>query len=204
MYTTYKNLLILSDLYEGEETNSNLALKYQQTKDPIFLAVVYTRYYAYIKTTADNYFNLTDADKASFAIEELNKALLDYKLERGAKVQTLFIKYYKNRLRQETQATNLYKRRANNNCDNYETAEIFEGYKESSFGFVELELALEQADLLTENEKMYCKIIMSSDNVNDSDVAKKLEISPSAIFQIKKRLRTKIHKILNPTFDLMA
>src|SRR5690625_498329 len=177
MYQTYKNLVSLSELYEGEETNCELATKYQESEDPIYLAEIFRRYFPYIQTTADNYFYLTDADKGSLAIEELHKSMIDYEVGKGAKIQTLFIKYYNNRLRVETQALNSQMRKANNNCDSYEhAAELFEGYADKNIAIVELESALEQSGVLSENELEYCKIIMRSDNVKDVDVAKRLKV----------------------------
>lgn len=193
MYGTYHRLLELAGLYEEEETNCELAIKYQVNEDPIYLAVIYCRYFAYIKSTAGRYFNITDADKESYALEELHKSMLDYKITGGAKVQTLFITYYNNRLRAETQSMNLQKRAANNNCEDFEeTAEIFNGYIDDEINIIELSTALDQMEQLTENEKMYCKIVIQTDEIKDIDIAKQLGISSSAIFQLKKRLAKKL------------
>lgn len=193
MYETYKNLVTLSELYIGGEENCQIAENYQRTGDPVYLAEIFCRYFPFIQTTSEKYFYLTEADKASFAIEELHKSILDYDSKKGAKIQTLFITYYNNRLRTETQALNLQKRKANNNCDSYEhAATLFEGYADKEFAIIELQEALEQSGMLSDNELAYCKIIMSSDNIKDIDVARNLDISPSAVHQLKSRLRKKI------------
>lgn len=193
MYETYKNFSRLSELYQGKEDNSSLVKRYKDEQDPIYLAEIFCRYFPYIQTTSEKYFYLTEADKASFAIEELHRSMMDFNEDRGTKIQTLFITYYNNRLRTETQSLNLQKRKANNNCDSYENAAtLFDGYVDGELAIVELQAALEQSGILSENELAYCKIIIKSDNIKDSDVAKKLGISPSAIYQLKQRLRKKL------------
>ena len=197
MEKTYLNFLRMAELYEGEGDNNELVREYKRTKDPIYLAEIFCRYYPYIQKTAARYFNLTEQDKASFAVEELHKAMLDFEEDRNCQIQTVYITYLNNRLRAETQAMNLQKRKANNNCDSFEqtAVSILKGYRDNELDVIEIQTALEQSEILTENELEYCKIIIGSDNVRDSDVAKELNISPSAVFQIKKRLSKKLDLI---------
>lgn len=197
MEKTYLNFLRMAELYEGEGDNNELVREYKRTKDPIYLAEIFCRYYPYIQKIASRYFNLTDADKASFAVEELHKSMNDFDEKMNTQIQTLFVAYYSNRLRAETQSMNLQKRKANNNCDSFEqtAVSILEGYRDDKLDIIEIQTALEQSGILTENELEYCKIIIGSDNVRDSDVARELNISPSAVFQIKKRLSKKLDLI---------
>ena len=110
MQETFKSLQTLSNLYEGDNTLSETALKYQQEQSPIHFAHIFCKLYPYLKTQSDKYFYLTEEDKTSFVLEELNKALLAYDPSKGAQVQTLVSIYVNNRLRMETQQLQHHKR----------------------------------------------------------------------------------------------
>lgn len=192
----YENLLELAELYEGERDSTEIAEMYQKTQDPIYLSTIFCDYYLYVKSIANQYFNITDEDKGSFALEELHKAMMDYDSSKGAKVETLFITYLRNRLRTETQAMEMQKRRANNSCEDFDDSEvIFYGYEDNKLDIAEIEIALKQSELFSDNELAYCRIIMEDDNTKDSDVAKILEVSASAVHQMKKRIAKKLDEI---------
>lgn len=195
MQTTYKNFSNLSTLYTGDTSNlDNLALEYQRTEDPILLAVVFCRQYPYILTQTNKYFNLSESDKASFVVEELHKSMKDFQTGKGAKIQTLFSRYLNRRLYAETSMLNHQKRSANNSADSYE--EVAETnpmkYEEEAYENYELIDSLKSADILTDNELKYCRIIMTeTDKVRDSEIARELGITASAINQLKKALKKK-------------
>lgn len=196
MEAMYKNLLPMANMYEGENDSTEITELYQQTQDPKYLSYIFCNYYRYIRTVADRYFYITEQDKGSYAIEELHKAMLDYDSSKGAKIETLYVAYYERRLRMETQALNTHKRKANNECEDYaETVEINEGAFDSELAMAEIALALEQSAILTENELAYCRIIMLDENTKDSDVAKLLDVSASAVHQMKKRIAKKLSAI---------
>lgn len=192
MYNTYKNLRRIAEMSNERGDISSLALKYQKNQDMMYLSVIFCEYFPYIRQTADNYFNLTDEDKSSYVLEEIHKSLMDYDETRNAKIQTIMITYIKNRLRSETQQTNMQKRKANNQTSSYEnTAGIFEGKHSGGLDKVEMNTTIEQMKALSENEKEYCKIV-SSDDYTDSDVARIMNVTASAINQMKKRIKKKI------------
>src|SRR5699024_7336603 len=192
MYNTYKNMRRIAEM--GKEMNdiSNLAERYQQNQDMVYLSVIFCEYFPYIRQTADNYINLTDEDKSSYILEEIHKSLMDYDASRNTKIQTIMMKYIKNRLRSETQQTNMQKRKANNQTASYDnTLGIFEGKHSGGLDRVEMDTTIEQMKSLSENEKEYCKIVSSND-YTDSDVARVMNVTASAINQMKKRIKRKI------------
>lgn len=195
MQNTYKNFMELTALYTGNTTNlDNLAIDYQISQDPVLLAVVFCKQFSYIMTQVDKYFYLSESDKSSFAVEELHKAMMDFQVGKGAKIQTLYSRYLNRRLYAETNMLNHQKRSANNSADSYEAVMLNNttGYKEEAFEDYALLSSLEDADILTENELKYCQIIMrESSIVTDSEVAREIGVSPSAINQLKKALRKK-------------
>lgn len=195
MYQTYKNFKNLTTLYTGETSDpSTLAIEYQKTQDPVLLAVVYCEQFAYILTQVEKYFNLTDEDKASFSVEELHKAMMNYNPQGGAKLPTLYSRYLNNRLRAETQMSNHQKRSANNQCECYEAITMnVEGVEDDRLKDLEFYHSLEQSGMFTENEIALCKIVMNDTiHIKDVDIAKQLKVSSSAITQMKRSLAKKL------------
>lgn len=194
MLNTLKNFQDLSSLYTGEKDLDKAALAYQDTQDPVILAYVFCKSFPLIVNQANKYFYLTDSDKASFAVEELHRAMMDFQLNKGAKVQTFYSRYLNNRLRSETQALDMDKRKSNNVAESYEAVvEIKSAYDELGYDNVDFVDLLETAFNLSENELKYCKIVMNNTlDVMDSDVAKVIGVSPAAIHYMKKSLAKKL------------
>lgn len=194
-------------LHTGTTDLDLVALEYQQTKDTVLLAYTFCELRMHITMRVKTYFNLTESDKASFALQELETAMLDFKVGKGAKLKTFYTRYLDRRLYAETNMTNHQKRSANNSCGSFEkvTEEIAGkhskkpiqmNYNEDGFGNYEMVRSLEKAEkakVLTDNEIKYCHIIMreSAEIVSDSEVARELSVSPSAINQLKKSLAKK-------------
>jgi|GEM_PF-2589624 DNA-binding CsgD family transcriptional regulator len=194
MQQTYQNMKKLT-VSENFSSNliSSLAAEYQETEDPVIFAKVFCDLYPYTLTQVNKYFNLTDEDKASFVLEELHKAMLVYDETKGAKIQTLFSTYLNRRLYAETMMLNHQKRKANYNTGDFEDVEIYQS-SETDFTKIEFMETLKKVDSLTDTELKYCEIVMSEhQEVTDSEVARALDVSPSAIFQLKKRLKTKLN-----------
>lgn len=205
MNDTFKNLKSIAEMYEGNKNDLDLiAIEYQKTKDNVLLAVTFCELYQHISLRVNKYFNLTESDKASFALQELETAMLDFRTGKGAKLKTFYTRYLDRRMYAETNMTNHQKRSANNSCGSFESVNeeiVGKGskkksfnmkYTEDGFGNYEMMESLEKAKVLTENEIKYCKIIMrESSIVTDSEVARELSVSPSAINQLKKSLAKK-------------
>src|SRR5699024_5200068 len=120
----------------------------------------------------------------------IHKSLMDYDETRNAKIQTIMITYIKNRLRSETQQTNMQKRKANNQTASYDnTLGIFEGKHSGGLDKVEMNTTIEQMKDMSENENFK---IVSSKEYTDYDKAKVMNIIKEAINQIKKRKNKKI------------
>lgn len=198
MNQTYSNLKTLANLHEGEKCLSILTTEYQNTGDPIIFSFVFCEYFGYIKRISDNYFYLTESDKASFALEELDKSMRNFDKSKGVKIQTLFSKYYKNRLRAETEMLNYQKRSLNNTADSYDAImddignEQTDHTSQNEFEKIEFLDYIRNAEL-TELEVKYCEIIIEDgDKVSSTDIAERLGISCSMITYIKKSLQNKV------------
>lgn len=197
MQSTYMNFRELSKLHQGPTDLNTLALNYQNTENPVILAFSFCQQFAYIVSQVNPYFYLTEADKSSFAVEELHKALKDYNPSKGASARTLFSRYLNRRLYAETNMLRHQKRSANNTADCFEELAsnnmINDKVSDTFTSEVALLHSIETSGMFTENEIKYCKIIMrDSDVPRDSDVARLLSVSPSAINQIKKSIKQKL------------
>ena len=194
MLKTYETLRELSNLYEGKYDLDAIALEYQQTGDPILFAKAYCKWFPFAVSQANNYWGLTDQDKASISVEELHKCMMAFKPERGGKVQTLFAKYLNNRLRAESQMSNHHVRKANNVSECYET-QTEAGNMERGYEDAEFNSTIDNCHL-TSNENEYCKMVGAYPNIKDVDIAKKLGVSSAAINYMKKQLCFKLNFML--------
>lgn len=193
MVSTYENLKPLTALYTGTKDFTQAALQYQETQDPAAFAYIFCGYFAFIKSVTDQFYYVTESDKASFALEELHKSLLAFDLSRGFKVQTLFSTYLRKRLVSETGVKHYQKRKANNSADSYERLLedcVEEGQSLNELDDINFMMSLTDSNL-TDVEVRFCKIVLQ-EKVNCADIAKRLNISGSMVSYIKKSLRTKL------------
>jgi hypothetical protein len=179
------NFLELSALYQGPTDETSMIIEYQETEDPTILSIFYVRLHSVAFKLANQFFYITEEDKQSFIVEELHKTLQAFDTSMNCKLSTAFYSFLKNRLRSETKLLAYQKRRVNNVA-----CEIPEGLStDQDFSRVEVMQSIAQANILTTNELRYCSIILSDNYaVIDSDVAAILNISPSAIHQLKKSI----------------
>jgi DNA-directed RNA polymerase specialized sigma24 family protein len=219
MIETYRQLKELSALYQGTEDTNQVALQYQDEEDAILLSYVFCKHFGLTVTLTGKYFGLSQEDFASFALEELHKAMMHYRTDGGAKLTTLYSRFLNNRLRTETQFINYDKRKSNNMTESFDSnpAESTEttdssshaehiGYSEDSFSEIELLMSLADKGELTENEYRYCEIIIKEvtdvTQIKDSEIASRLNLSSAAVHYIKERLRKKIGIETNTNFLL--
>lgn len=205
MRGTFESFKSIAELYTGDRSDlDKLAILYQKDRDSLILAVVFVELYPFIVSQVRAYFNLTDSDKASFTLQELEKSMGDFRLGKGAAFRTFFNRYLQRRMYAETNLQNRDKRAANNQCTSYEALTdatedrindfISENVKYIDENFQDFELmkSLESSTAFTANELKYCKIIMrESSSVRDVEVANELKVSSSAINQMKKAIRKK-------------
>jgi hypothetical protein len=195
MIETFRNFQELNKLYDGEETLSEIAVKYQTSPDNmVYLARTFCELFGVLTNLVGNYFYLTEEDKASYCVEETHKAMMAYDPDKGYQVQTLIRTYVDNRLRAETQMLQCQKRKAN-----YLTTD----YGDLDYNDVETELHIEQLELLdliksgelglTDNEIAICEIIVREpNNLQNTEIAEELGMTSAGVAYIKKQLAQKL------------
>ena len=193
MFETYASLMPLAQLHTGTTNLVEISDLYKLQEDPILLAHVFCKNFGIIVLESKKYFGVSEEDKASWAVEELHKALLAYDAARGASVQVFFSRCLNNRLRSETQSLNRHRRKANTNCQEFEAmSEISAAYTESAYAHVELVETLAQLNL-SDRELDYCKIVMDYyPHVKDTDIAKSFGVSSAAIHYLKEGIEQKL------------
>jgi hypothetical protein len=212
MLNTLKNFQELANLYDGQTSDlDDIAYLYLIDEDPIKLAFMFCKLFPLIMNQTGKYFNLTESDKASFAVEELHNAMMDFEKDQGAKIYTFYSRYLNARLRNETVALAQDKRKSDYVSESYEAitqattdasgrkdkvkamAEINAGMIETGYDNVELMDLLENEMKLSEKELKYCNIVMTnSTGISDSDIARKMGVTPAAINYMKKSLARKL------------
>ena len=196
---TFSNLKTLANLYIGSDDLSEVAENYQQDKSPAKLAYVVCRLEHYLKTQTNKYWGLTEEDKESFMLEEVDRAMLHYNPDKGAKVQTLISIYVNNRLRTETQQLQYDKRSANNAADSYE--EIIatkENDEVECTQYLDIEMSsLLNSAQLTESEMACCKIIMQEPHaLKNTEIADMLGMTSAGVGYLKKRIAVKLAGVI--------
>jgi DNA-binding CsgD family transcriptional regulator len=194
MDKTFKNFQKLSSLYENQNANlSAVALQYQNNSDPICFSFVFCKLYPYMITQVAKFFYLTSEDKASFCVEELNKAMKDFDFFKANRVQTVFSLYLYNRLRQESSDLSYDKRKANNTSIGYdESGYTDQTYQDISFENIEILESLASSNL-SDKELKYCSLIIkNSGKIIDTDIASILGITSAGVNYIKNSLTKKI------------
>lgn len=196
---TFSNLKTLANLYIGSDDLSKVAEDYQQDKSPVKFAYVVCRLEHYLKTQMNKYWGLTEEDKESFMLEEIDRAMLHYNPDKGAKVQTLISVYVNNRLRTETQQLRYDKRSANNAADSYEEVIATKENDEiecTQYQDIEMNSLLCSAQL-TESEMACCKIIMQEPHaLKNTEIADMLGMTSAGVGYLKKRIAVKLAGVI--------
>lgn len=209
MYETLKNFKQIAYL-TSEELTPEYVDTYKETQDSIILAKVFVKYFGHFKNITDRYFGLTEEDKASFVVEEIHKSLMNYDMTKGS-IYTLSDRYIVNRLRVETENTNLQKRKANY-AESYEGL-IEEGCRDIE-GDHEEQLVFELVDVieksnLTNAEKEYCKVFLLDRTqeladpekdtvvngrlkVLNTEIAELINVTPAGVGSIRNSLKKKL------------
>lgn len=199
MYETYKNLRKLSELYTGQTDLAQVAQHYQTTQCPITFSYAFVKVWTISVSVSKRYYGLTEEDKVSFVTEELHKALIDFNVTKNDALHNFYSVYLRRRFYAETQMLHMDKRKANTAATSYEELAVtFEGRNDNNLEVAEINLFLQQGDNLSEKEQRYCQIVANSTGnlIKDSDAAKLMGISASAINQMRKRLATKLQPLL--------
>lgn len=190
-----ETLKSLSSLVDSEISESECVSTYQDNQSPICFATMFVKHFPAIRLISQSYWGITEADKASFCLEEMHRALLGYSPDKGVKFLTYFLACLKNRLRAETQSLSCDKRKADYFLSS-EEGELDELPDNGSFLGSELLISIDSTGW-TENEKAYCHFFSShGGHANATDFARSRGISDATVHYIRAALRKKITAVM--------
>lgn len=179
---------IISDEFKDLDYEQ-LALRYQSTLTPSILAQAFVRLYNLIYKQTKKYWGLTDADYASFALEELDNALLAFVPGRG-QFLPLYMSYLRNRYRNETVALTMQKRSINSNAESYEQLVELGNIKDTSEEYNPTIFDVIMGLGLTPRQKEYC--LLASRGWDNRSITKKLGVSRSTLYNDQINIRKKL------------
>ena len=180
--------LITSEL--EKQCLEDLAEAYQKDLNPQILATAFHKCYKLAISTAKKFHGLTSEDIESFAVTILDKCLRNYQ-PLGATFSTYYVTVYNNKLREETEALDTDKRKANITSNSLETL-LDNGIDFASDESTETWMLIEilKSFKLSHRELNYCKLIM--DGYTNADIASMWETSVMTLSNLRKGLRDKI------------
>ena len=192
-----ETLEMMKGLITGKEKGTDekeLISLYQLYKLPNILAYFFVNNIGIIRRTNALYPLLTDEDKASFCLVEIDKCLLNFDYNRDIKFITYFIKCYKNTLRMETELLLAQKRKV-----------ILYSEQECAEEVLYIDdIEIDNVDEILNNynltvyEKKQCKLLNEGYTVKE--IAQMLKLSTITIYNRNKQIREKISKsIINFT-----
>lgn len=190
-----ETLKMMKSILIGKESKvdeKKLIIEYKENLSPNILAYFYCDNFGIIYKTSKLYSLLSDEDKASFCLQELDKCLQNYNINGDAKFITYFIKCYKNRLRTEIQSLNYNKRKINILND-----ELNENIEDYEFEITDTNLILNEYNL-TSQEKEFCKL--RNNGYKLYEISNIFNLSLPRINQINHIIK---QKILNSSIDFI-
>ena len=196
MYTVYKNFKIMSEGFDEQFKDLNEVAKYyQETKNQRCICVVFINQYGNIWNTTSKFPKLDVQDKISIALQQIDRALLDFDCTRGTKLQTLAMNYIFRSCYALSMQRNALSRKVNYDTEISTSYEVFteqgidwseENKQQEYFEYIDWINSLN----LNENQKKYCYIVgLNPNKVRDADIARELNISQSAVCQMKRKLK---------------
>lgn len=173
---------------EGTKDENELINDYKENLSPNILAYFFIHNFGLISNIGKSYSMLCDEDKASFCLQELDKALNNYN-HNNSKFITYFIKCYKRRLWAENQMQLHNNRKI---LCNYEILEddLDNYYEDEYFSIDEFAKTYN----LSKEEKLYCNLY--NNGYSTKDIANIVKKSVQFIYKKRKNILQKIENIV--------
>lgn len=184
-----ETLKMMREILIGKEKGideKELINEYKKDLQPNILAYFYSNNFGVIYSTSNLYPILTEEDKASFCLQELDKCLLNFDNNYDVKFITYFIRCYKNRLRMETEQLNTQKRKI---IINYTPVHEVEEKIYTEDLLQDINILLEDYNL-TDLEKLQCKLLNAGYSMKE--IGKLLKQATITIYKRNDNIKKKI------------
>lgn len=192
MYNTvkmFKQYVIPEKLNEPIE---NLAFEYQATHSQAIFATAFYLMYRPALAIANHYYGVTSQDVSSWAVEKLEYCLETFRSDFNGKFITYFCTVLDNKLKEETKALNMQKRKVYLLAESYEQL-VEDGFDEAIDPSTDFTVeALDFSEALTERETQFCYMVVQQ--YTSLEIAEALGVSQMTLTNIRKQLRLKIKR----------
>ena len=185
MKETFKMMKSIVTGKEKEESKKNLIIKYQDKLCPNILAYFYCDNFTLIYRTCKSFNLLSDEDKASFCLQELDNCLRSYDCNCANKFITYFIRCLKNRLITETSKANSNSNKANVYCNSL----IENTIVRDDINITDNKLILQQYNLDKE-EYSLCELLLKG--FTRKEIAIMYKISTPRLSQKLSKIKQKV------------
>lgn len=187
-----ETLKMMESILNGKEKlidEKELIKEYRKNLSPNILAYFYSNNYLLFYRINNLYPIISNEDKASFCLQELDKRLQEYDLESNYKFITYFAKCYRNKLRMETEQLLVLKRKVLLYSEELkEDNHIINNMEIDNIDFI-----LDNYNL-TDVEKHQCKLLNAGYKIKE--IASLLHKSSTWIYHQNKEIKEKISNSL--------
>lgn len=173
---------------EKERSIQELILEYKEFKSPNILAYLFVNNYSLIYTISNKYSRLQDEDKASLALQILDKCLLAYN-DKLSNFITYFYICYENSLQTQLTKIQSNKYKITLNCFDISDFENTLSYRD--------DYNLNVNDIINNsklNKLQSDCCVLFSQGYTISDISKILNISVTYVYKLKQKIKEKILK----------
>lgn len=184
-------LEMMKQVLNGKEKNLSeieLISLYQKTLSSNLLAYMFVNNYGIITTISKPFVIINDQDKASFCLQELDKALRTFDNNKKVKFTTYFIDLYKARLIQENHSLQYDKRKIMNDVTELDSI-VETSYKIDDY-FADENNLLDNYNL-TEDEKKHCRLLNRGYSIKE--LSRIFNKSLALIYQRNNKIKKKIN-----------
>ena len=171
---------------EKERSLQDLLTEYKINKSPNILAYFYVNNFGLILKVCNKYKNILDEDKASYALQELDKCMLTYD-ETISNFSTFFSTYLDNALITLSIKKSTDKRKIIYNEENIDNLNNLS--YEDNYNCFDIDMFCKDNDL-SNIEINQCKLLYSGYSIKE--IAKRFNISVQYCYQLNKNIKNKL------------
>ena len=215
MLETYKSLREVANYYQGGKEDIKIVQAYSYAENnsweqETIIAYVYCKYWKVANKQVTGYYNVSDDDKASLLLSIIPKCLNEYDPNKAG-LARMIVNYFFRAVRalsQHYDKASLAPIMKNDGLESLTASDVRQSSEEGAhfkitantgkdrvvedkYNLSELVQSLVEMNL-TDKQLRYCKLVMSGDYKNDSDIAHTLGVSRAAICSMKRVLKEKL------------
>lgn len=211
MVNTYRLMSKVLIPENGKYTNEELAIIYQENRNPSILAEIFCRNFSQwlFITNKRSFYRMDNEDKVSIVLDKLDKALTSFDITKGYKFTTyanrLIIleltnkkNYFNHYRRNDVLVSSLYENSGDdeNYCKIENEASIITDFvNQNEIDMINLKQSIQESNL-SEKEKLICDIILDNPGITDLEISDMMKVHRHTVRNLKLGLKSKIKNII--------